>query len=117
MVAGVLVSDPDAELKLADGLAKLRNQGAMLCTCDCSLPPCTHPHGVSEERQEWREASGPSDEPRPSHLREESTQAAGVCARGTAPTGGLGVLVTMADGGQHRTWMGQDMTSRARVVR
>lgn len=46
MVTGDLAIDPDAEPKLADRLAKLHNQGAILCTCDCSWPVCTHPNGM-----------------------------------------------------------------------
>ncbi len=38
MVTGALVIDPDAELKLADRLAELHRQGAILCRCDCSGP-------------------------------------------------------------------------------
>jgi hypothetical protein len=46
VVAGALAIDLDAEPKLADRLAKLHNQAAILCTCDCSWPVCTHPHGM-----------------------------------------------------------------------
>jgi hypothetical protein len=46
VVTGALVIDPDSEPKLADRLARLRNQGAIQCTCDCSWPVCTHPHGM-----------------------------------------------------------------------
>ena len=46
MVAGALTFDPDAEPKLADRLAKLHNQGAIQCTCDCSWPVCPHSDGM-----------------------------------------------------------------------
>ena len=41
-----LAIDPDAEPKLADCLAKLHNQRAILCACDCSWHVCTHPRGM-----------------------------------------------------------------------